>query len=357
MTRRFDSLSRMFLTLLAALLVGAVLEADGLRIWADRLETGVLRDAAVPVTRAWHGLVSKSGGEVPRGEALELKSRWADAFTGKDVTGEPVRPREVPDPPEWTAAQNDVPVTTVAPVQSAPAQVAQRELLIPVSAGAQIVLAGDSMMAVGLAPVLRRSLSAGGGVQVIKAYRSGTGLARPEVFDWLQHYPVMLGETQPAVVICSLGANDGQNVQSGKQVLAFGSAAWDEFYRARLTAYLDLLTRNQTRVLWVGMPAMRAPSFARKMQHMNALVQDVLTNYPSVTWLDPNPVLSSESQNFTQFRSNERGKLIKLRADDGIHMTDEGAAFLLPGIRAWLEQQQILRPDVQAALPAQKPRL
>lgn len=347
----------MFLTLLAALLVGAVLEADGLRIWADRLETGVLRDTAVPITRAWHGWVSKSGGEVPREEALAFKSRWAEAFTGQGGAAEPEDPVVSSSQPEPGAVQSEVIAQSSEPVKQSPVQAAPREPSLAVSTGTQIVLAGDSMMAVGLAPVLRRSLSAGGGVHVIKAYRSGTGLARPEVFDWLQHYPLMLGEAQPAIVICSMGANDGQNVQSGKQVLEFGSAAWDAFYRGRLTAYLDLLTRNQTRVLWVGMPAMRAPSFARKMQHMNALVQEVLKDYPGVTWLDPNPVLSSESRNFMQFRSNEHGKLIKLRADDGIHMTDEGAAFLLPGIRAWLAQQQFLRPDVQAALPAQTPQL
>lgn len=209
------------------------------------------------------------------------------------------------------------------------------------------------MMAVGLAPALRRNLD---GVHIIKAYRSGTGLARPEVFDWLQKYPLMLGEARPRIVICSLGANDGQNVQLGKEVLAFGSPAWDAYYRQRLTAWLDLLTRDGSQVLWVGMPVMRAPVFARKMEHMNALVQDVLKAYPGASWLDPNPALARETGSFAQYRADARGKQIKLRQDDGIHMTDEGALFLLPGIRAWLEQFQS-RPATQASAALHQPRL
>jgi len=209
------------------------------------------------------------------------------------------------------------------------------------------------MMAVGLAPTLTRGLSIEKGVHLLKAYRSGTGLARPEVYDWLQQYPLMLGAMRPQLVICALGANDGQNVQVGKKVLEFGSPEWDEFYRGRLTAYLDMLLKPQTRVLWVGMPVMKERRFAQKMLHMNTLVQTELQRYPAVTWLDPNPALGYADNVFAQYRVDERGKLIKMRADDGIHMTDDGAAYLLAPIRDWLARfAPLARPVAGAILPA-----
>lgn len=342
----------MLLTLLAAVLVGLVFEAEGLKIWAERLELGALRTVALPAAQSWHDMVRGLGVEAPRRALLALKEDWAATVAGASSVAAEAPPSEASAPVPLALVVPSpflsAPSVEAAPVRS-PALPAGAEPLqgLPPGQVLRIALAGDSMMAVGLAPTLRRGL---GGVEVIKAYRSGTGLARPEVFDWLQQYPQMLGAQRPAIVICALGANDGQNVQVGKQVLTFGSPEWDDFYRSRLTAYLDLLTRDGTRVLWLGMPVMRAPAFARKMQHMNALVQDVLKAYPTVSWMDPNPLLSQAQGGFAQFRADARGKQIKLRADDGIHMTDEGALFLLPGIRAWLEQQ--LAQTVQAGTPA-----
>ena len=32
-----------------------------------------------------------------------------------------------------------------------------------------------------------------------------------------------------------------------------------------------------------------------------------------------------------------RGRLVRLRGDDGIHVTDDGGLLLLPPVRSWLE--------------------
>lgn len=192
-------------------------------------------------------------------------------------------------------------------------------------------------MAVGLAPALTRGLSADKQVRLIRAYRSGTGLSRPEVFDWLVQYPQMVGREKPQLVICSMGANDAQNVQVGKQVLKFGTPEWDAFYTARLTGYMDMVTREQVRVLWIGMPVMRDAPFARKMSRMNELTRAVLSRYPTATWLDPNPSLGYASGTYEQYLRTERGRLVRLRGDDGIHVTDDGGLLLLPPVRSWLE--------------------
>ncbi len=358
MLHRFQSVSRMFLTLAVALVAGLVLEAEGLRIWAERLELGPLRTLSVPLTEGWHSFAQGFGAVLPRKEALSLKAEWAETLAPASMQDQVAQaaPQQAPAHEVPRLAAPDAAASSPVPVASAVAETAAPQPVLPGSAplvlavpasAPQIVLAGDSMMAVGLAPVLRRGL----GVNVIKAYRSGTGLARPEVFDWLAQYPQMVAGSHPALVICALGANDGQNVQLGNAVLAFGSLEWDAFYRERLTAYLDLLTQNGHKVLWIGMPLMRSPAFAKKMKHMNALVQDVLKAYPQVSWLDPDPALGYEGAIFAQYKPDARGKMIKLRADDGIHMTDEGAAFLLPGIRTWL-QQQIPVPERTVAIGA-----
>ncbi|GAB2889826.1 hypothetical protein GCM10027046_17930 [Uliginosibacterium flavum] len=365
----------MFLTLLVALLFGALLEVDGLYIWAERLGVGPLREQAVTATAAWKRWLQPLGLGVVRFSVLQAKAELAPLMLGSS-TAVPLAEIDLASvgvlPVSVEAAQ--APLVRVPMLVSPEAREDfEPELLVtrapflpattqsmPVEAGAglQVALAGDSMMAVGLAPALSRGLVADKGVRLLRAYRSGTGLARPEVYDWLQQYPQMLGSAQPQLVICALGANDGQNVQVGKKVLEFGSPEWDEFYRARLTAYLDMLLKQQARVLWVGMPVMKERRFAQKMLHMNALVRAELQRYPAVTWLDPNPTLGYADNAFAQYRANEHGKLIKMRADDGIHMTDEGAGYLLVPIRDWLVRTAPLaRPLASATSMATPQRL
>lgn len=351
MKRRHDNLLRTLVTLLVALFCGLVLEADGLRVWAERLPVSVLRDSVLPVAITWQGWMSPLHAGSVREAALQVKSRLASAPTAKgpaearpvqrdnDSATTLVSVRSVNADPGVSGTTVATALTT-ASVQDAVASTQQNAGVTATwspadGAGQVLALAGDSMMAVGLAPTLGRDLATNPNFHVLKAYRSGTGLARPEVFDWMQQYPAMLAGTRPQLVICAMGANDAQNVQIGKAVLEFGSAEWDAYYRGRLSAYLAMLGGRPVRILWVGMPLMKEKKFSLKMQHMNQLIQAEIAGRPNVTWLDPNPALGY-SKGFEQYRANARGKLIKMRADDGIHMTDDGAAYLLPAIREWL---------------------
>ncbi len=346
MLRRHDTLASLTLSLLAALLVGLLLETGGLAIWAQRLGIGPLRDVALPLAEAWHGLVGAA--DRPRALALEWKQELALLLS--------------PPPPKPVVVQEEVKAPSAPPTANEKrrrsesgrwmpkAAVSLPAPYWPASGERTVVLCGDSLMAVGLAPTLTRWLSMNPGARVVRAYKSGTGLARPEVFDWPREYPQLLGDTRPAYVICALGANDAQGVQVGKKVLAFGTAEWDAYYRQKLGAYLDLLARDGVPVLWVGLPTMRSPGYSQKMTHVNGVVKSVLSRYPNATWLDSNPSLGITEEGFQQFHADEKGRLIKIRSEDGIHLTDDGALFLVAPIARWMTQAGARRaaPPVQA---------
>lgn len=349
MVRRHDTLSSLALSLLAALAVGLLLETGGLQVWAQRLAIGPLRDAALPLAEAWYG--ASAAAARPRALALEWKRDLAAFLSPPPAKA--IVPREeaqaLPAQPDSAGKKktrrNEAGRWVPKAAVSLPAP------YWPASAERTVVLCGDSIMAVGLAPTLTRWLSMNPGARVLRAYKSGTGLARPEVFDWLREYPQLLGDARPSYVICALGANDAQGVQLGKKVLAFGTAEWDAYYRLRLTAYLDLLARDGVPVLWLGLPKMRSPGYSEKMTHMNQLVKSVLIRYPNATWLDSNPSLAGTEEGFRQFRADEKGQIIKMRSEDGIHLTDDGALFLVSPIARWMTQAGARRPPsaVQAA--------
>jgi len=222
---------------------------------------------------------------------------------------------------------------------SSSTEVAEPRTVAPVVAPSmQVALVGDSMMAVGLAPVLRRNITRENGARLVRAYRSGTGLGRPDVFNWPAQYPQLLGAARPELVICAIGANDAQNFQVDRTVYSFGTPAWKQMYAERVREFAKLLTRDGARVLWIGMPVMRESGFARRMTSLNGLVKEVLAEFPQITWVDPNPYIAGSGGSFEQYRQDQRGKLVRLRADDGIHLSEDGAAYLLPAIYSWMQR-------------------
>ena len=344
--RRHDTLPRLIQTLAAALLCGLLVEAHGLHIWAERLNIGPLRGIALPLTDTWQQWSQPLRLERLRDAALLAKDDLAPLMLPSATATANAAPASAVPPPAplpapalqlATASATAPPAPAVAPP---PASRAINNATLPADAAFDVVLAGDSMMAVGLAPTLKRWLTPNKHVRVLTAYRSGTGLARPEVFDWVSAYPQMVGAAKPSLVICAMGGNDAQSVQVGKKILQFDTPEWDDFFRARLRAYLDVVTRTPVRVLWVGMPEMRSAAYSDRMAHLNSLVKTTLAAYPNSSWLDPRAVMDPHGTGFQQFRTSQDGKVVKLREDDGIHLTDDGAVDLLEPIQHWVTANQ-----------------
>jgi hypothetical protein len=202
-----------------------------------------------------------------------------------------------------------------------------------------IALTGDSMMTVGLSAVLLRETANRQDIHVVKAFKSGTGLARPEVFDWMRQYPAMLASEHPDIVIVALGANDGQGFVQDGEVLPFGSDKWTSVYRKRLSDFLDMITADGAQVVWMGLPPMKTDTYNRKMETINRIVYTVVTERPQASWWNPTPYIADETGAFREFLVSPEGKTIRIRAADGIHLSDEGAALLISVLMRWIDQQ------------------
>jgi uncharacterized protein len=184
-----------------------------------------------------------------------------------------------------------------------------------------VALAGDSMMAVGLSEVLLRNAAQNKNLQIVKAFRSGTGLARPEVFDWMSEYPAMIGDTHPDTVIVSIGANDGQDFLENEKPLKFGSSEWITVYQQRVQQFLDLLTAQGTHVIWVGLPPMKATGYNARIALINRITYTIVSNNPNAVWWNPAPYIGDANGQYRDFAPQPDGKVKRIRATDGIHMS------------------------------------
>lgn len=116
----------------------------------------------------------------------------------------------------------------------------------------KVTVAGDSI-SVGLGAALRGEVPSDTVVKVIGV--EGTGLARPDTFDWPARLAELARDFPPQVLVLSLGSNDAQDLldADGRPVASLADTeAWEAEYAARLAASFDAFEGTSTRVIWVG---------------------------------------------------------------------------------------------------------
>lgn len=351
---------------LAAVMAGFVvtillLEPGGLLTWANRLDVGPVRNGAVWVTAALDKMLRPLGVEQVRKESLDGLDRlgWTDdparllaarAKSTPDAVGVNSSCTALAHAPKATAPKTLTPVATGVP------RLTPLAPLPPTAAGQPrvVALVGDSMMAVGLSDVLLRETANHQNLHVVKAFRSGTGLARPDVFDWMQEYPAMIAGEKPDAVIVAIGANDGQGFVEDGKTLAYGSDAWVKVYQQRTADFLSLLTQDGAHVVWVGLPPMKAGGYNERAAEINRIAYTVVSQNPLATWWNPQPYIGDESGGFRELETAANGKTTRIRSADGIHLSDEGAELLVPALMGWLNPAPLPAPvtTAQVAPPA-----
>jgi lysophospholipase L1-like esterase len=389
---------------LAGFIIAIVLlDSAGLSQWAERLDVGPLRAIAAPATQHIDAHLRPLGVDEIRPRLIAALGRlgWSDdpaalaaanksntefwPFASPPPPPPPTPPAVIavmapPPPPPWPHAAPASPAkiaaqTTKKPapqiatviINNPPSPPAAAGTLIatpavaiatklpsltplpplgPISPGhsRQIALVGDSMMAVGLSAVLLRTTATDPKLHIVKAFRSGTGLARPDVFDWFSEYPAMIGSNRPDVVLVALGANDAQGyVDSNGQTLTFGSDAWITSYRSRVTAFMNLLNSTGRHVIWIGLPPMKSPAYDAHIAEINRITYTVVSAYPNAIWWNPAPYIGSPDGSFKDLGTVEtptgHRTIAHLRSDDGIHLSDDGASLLTEILLPAIEPQ------------------
>jgi hypothetical protein len=354
--RRYATLQQLGITVLVFFGVAIVLDSGGLESWARRLDLGPERSLAVPVTTTLHRALGLIGLERLRHIELVALARagWSDdpAALAEAHPVRPPPPQPGPTTPSATATTavattpaSPQPVTTVPraplhPMAGDPPVFSKLPELPAVEVGKTrtIVLAGDSMMAVGLSSTLLREATQYKDVILLKAFKSGTGLARPEVFNWQREYPAMLKDAHPDIVLVAIGANDGQGFVDGGIVYPFGTEGWKDIYQRRVQAYIDMLESSGATVVWLGLPPMKSSVYDEHIALVNRIDYAVVTASPGAIWFSTAGLVGDANGRFQDF-GQVAGQTVRLRQGDGIHLSDDGAVLIAAKLMPWLTAQ------------------
>lgn len=348
------STRQMFLTLGAFVVAILLLESDGLEKWANHLEPGPLRRVALPAATALNRTLRPLGIAGVRDRSLDEAARmgWSDdAVRVARVTpastqqAAALQPQASQAPPAPALAvlepksKSPLAAAVAAPIVGSIPRGVSLTPLTPIEPGRQrvVVLTGDSMMAVGFGAGLMRRGSGDKNLRFLRAFKSGTGLARPDVFNWMDQYPAMLGSEKPDVVIVAIGANDCQSFVVDGKVLSFGTDEWRKTYQSRVAGFLAMVETTGARVLWVGLPPMRSAAFNQRISIVNRIAYTVVSQDPKATWWSSTVFMGDGSGSYREFAELPNGTLLRLRAPDGIHFAEEGTSSMTAVLMKWLD--------------------
>lgn len=201
----------------------------------------------------------------------------------------------------------------------------------PKARGQGVLLLGDSLMRVGVGPVLKRAIVQELGQDVTMAARSATGLARPDTYDWSKAAKSLLAKKRFAKAIVFLGSNDCQALYGSKDPVAYGTEAWDKGYRSRVKDFMNTLCSSIDQVLWLELPPMRSAKFNHRIAALNALLASEVGSSKCGRFVHLASSLADSDGKFSSFQKIKQQRL-KIREDDGVHLTQNGGRIVTDAV-------------------------
>jgi hypothetical protein len=222
------------------------------------------------------------------------------------------------EPPTLAGRAVQVPVHSVAGPPC-------RSPLTP-DAPLRLWIGGDSL-AGSLGPALGTMAGNTGVVQGTFDSRVSTGLSSPELLNWPQHASQQLPHLDPEATVFIIGANDWM-VPQAQPTDARGQPVWEARYALLVAQMLDVLSANNRPVYWVGAPTMRDPRQDAGVRQVNEVARSVVQARPNATFVDAYTLFGDGQGRYSATLPGPTGKIELVRADDGVHLTDAGAARL-----------------------------
>jgi hypothetical protein len=230
----------------------------------------------------------------------------------------------------------------------------------------RLAVFGDSM-AVDLARGLERFYAEDPNIVILEQGVGSSGLVREDFFNWPSTIATQIGADTFDLAVMIIGINDRQNLDVGGQSAKPLTPEWTAAYQARVAETMELFRAAGKPVIWVGLPPMDQPSYSQAMSEINS-IQRLASVSGGAEFLDIYERFVDENGRYSAFGPDLNGQRVRMRKDDGIHLSAAGAdkvAFYLSqsiklfyrggggvsievaDVLAGTEAQMMLRPPFQ----------
>ena len=319
--RRLQSAGSAIVVALAGLAIALFLNAPGLHKSATIQPEGWKRDVALAVTGPLQSVSDALLLDRPRRALKSALGRSDDDEIDTAVAA----PQPKPTTPVTT------PETPAKPVKFTP----KRKLGLWIAGDSLVIVPGESLLraVAGNRAVAAESVDG----------RIASGLERPDVFNWFTHIREVMEKDKPRAVVLMFGGNDDHGfmtgIPEGREVGTFGSPSWRAEYRRRVASVIDTVTRNGAYLVWIGLPISRDANQTLRFDVINSILQtEAAKRKRRVSYLDTYFFFAGENGGFAPYIEDATGKLVKMRADDGVHFERPAGDLIAAKVLERLEE-------------------
>ena len=323
--RRLHSAGAAVAVALLALALGSLLNAPGFHKSAQIQEEGWKRDLALAVAEPLD--------DVSHTLLLDRPRRALKTALGRSEDDEIDTGVVVPEPPPPPAGKSIPPKREVFGPK--------RKLRFWIAGDSLVVVPGESLLrAAADDPVLQPVGPVDG--------RIASGLERPDVFNWFRHVREEMRARDVDAVVVMFGGNDDHGYMTGLpdgvSIDGFGSESWRDEYGRRVAGIMDTVVRHGAFLVWIGLPISRDEEQTQRYDVINTIVSaEAAKRLRGVAYVDTYLFFAGPDGGFAQYVSDPAGKLVKMRADDGVHFERPAGDLIATEVLERLEERFVLR--------------
>ena len=333
-------------------LLASMLNARHLHRMAEDLPTSSdLRKPAVRVTGWLQGL---SGAFQLTRPGLAIDDRrpggagFAEAATdpGVDVAAGGGTGTDVPttaagdgaDAPTTAAGDGTATAATTVPADAAVPTVAPGPKVPTKQDKAVVYVAGDSL-AKDLAIPLAGMVQDTGVARSVTQTEVGTGLVRPDRYNWLAQFRADMANLKPDIVVVEFGGNDTQGIPmaGGQDIQSVLDPRWAVEYGKRVGAAMDLLNAAGRKLVWVGVPNSRDDAKNAELAVVRQVTLDE-ANKRGIAYVDTWKLFVSAEGNYADYILVD-DDLQEVRQKDGFHLNTNGVNYLARQVQALIDAE------------------
>ena len=202
-----------------------------------------------------------------------------------------------------------------------------------------VLLIGSSSMRSSMGASLSKLLKQSAKLSVHRYAKVGTGLARPDVYDWHGKTMELLEKHDIDLVVAQFIGNDCQNLVNKDHTLeaSLNTEEWGIAYKNRVRTFVESIQEQGIEVALIGMPIVRSPRFRKRLAYANQLVAEVAEETNSLYITTWEVTADSDGRYRDSIRVN--GRTLKFRHQDGIHLSHAGSKFVAKDIFAQLSKE------------------